>query len=88
MSDKNQFDATSLTFEQVVERLRAIVVKLEQGNLPLDKALSQFEEGVSLFQRGNQLLSEVEKKLEVLSREDGETKKKNLPLNELFDTDK
>ncbi len=42
-----------LGFDQVLERLHKIVTRIEQGNLPLEQALSLFEDGVRLSRRGS-----------------------------------
>jgi exodeoxyribonuclease VII small subunit len=62
----------SAGFDQVLERLRGIVERLEQGNLPLEDSLKTFEEGVLLARRGHTLLDAAEKRIEILTRgEDG-----------------
>ena len=38
----------NLTFEQELQMLEAIVGKLEQGDVPLEEALAQFQKGVAL----------------------------------------
>ena len=35
-------------FEEALQKLEAIVAKMEEGNLPLEEALEAFEEGVKL----------------------------------------
>ena len=62
------------TFEEALERLEEIAEKLERGEMPLDESLRSYEEGVNAFRRCSQLLKEVEKRIEVLTRE-GETLK-------------
>lgn len=62
-------------FDQVLERLRTVVEKLEQGNLSLEESLRTFEEGVALARQGHALLDAAEKRVEVLMRgpDGGET---------------
>lgn len=61
-----------LGFDQVLERLRLIVARLEQGNLPLEQALQAFEEGVQLSRSGSAILDAAELRVEALVRgEDG-----------------
>jgi len=38
----------AMTFEQRLERLKAVVDSLERGDLPLDKALALYKEGLGL----------------------------------------
>jgi exodeoxyribonuclease VII small subunit len=55
-------------FDQVLDRLRGVVEKLEQGNLSLEESLRTFEEGVTLARRGHALLDAAEKRVDVLTR--------------------
>jgi exodeoxyribonuclease VII small subunit len=57
-------------FDAVLERLRAIVDKLEQGNLTLEESLRTFEEGITLARRGHSLLDNAEQRIEILVRGD------------------
>jgi exodeoxyribonuclease VII small subunit len=62
----------SLSFEQILERLEAVVETLEQGDTPLEQALTAFEHGVSLARLGSRRLDEAERRVELLlSDEDG-----------------
>lgn len=55
-------------FDKVLERLRGVVDKLEQGNLSLEESLRTFEEGITLARRGHALLDAAEKRVELLVR--------------------
>lgn len=68
-----------LTFEQAMERLEWIVNKLEGGNVPLEKAIDLFQEGMKLANRCHLKLENIEQKIEVLIEKDGEFIKK--PFN-------
>ena len=62
-------------FDHVLERLRTVVERLEQGNLSLEESLRAYEDGISLARRGHDLLDHAEKRVEVLVRgEDGRTR--------------
>jgi exodeoxyribonuclease VII small subunit len=54
------------TFESALERLEAIVERLESGDLPLEQALAAFEEGVGLSRRCTAELEAAERRIEVL----------------------
>ena len=54
------------TFEGAVEQLELIVKELETGNLPLEKAIKKFEEGVRLSKFCSKKLDETEKRITVL----------------------
>ena len=53
-------------FEDLLGRLRALVDRLESGNLPLEDSLKAFEEGMELCRRGTVILDSAEKKVETL----------------------
>ena len=57
-------------FEEALEKLEKIVQRLEDANLPLDEALSLFEEGIKLSRFCSQKLDEAEKKVEILLKDD------------------
>ena len=56
-------------FEAGLHDLEEIVEKLETGELSLEEALGAFEEGVGLVQHLGEKLAEVEKRVEVLTRD-------------------
>ena len=58
--------ATPERFEDLLGRLRALVERLEGGNLPLEDSLRAFEEGMELCKRGAVILDGAEKKVEML----------------------
>ena len=58
------------TFEQTLKALEKIVEELESGDLPLEKALQKFDEGMSLSRRCNTMLDETEQKVSQLLGED------------------
>jgi exodeoxyribonuclease VII small subunit len=57
------------SFEEALERLEAIVGRLESGELPLEDALASFEKGVSLARRCAGQLESAERRIEVLVRD-------------------
>lgn len=60
------------TFEEAMKRLEEIVEKLEKGDLPLEKAMSAFSEGVGLVRFCHEKLEEAEKQVQMLVQgEDG-----------------
>ncbi len=54
------------TFEKTMERLEQIVAELEAGEIPLEKALKKFEEGIKLSKFCSEMLDETEKKVMIL----------------------
>ncbi len=53
-------------FENALTRLETIVVELERGEVPLEKALQLFEEGITISRFCNSKLTEAERKVEIL----------------------
>jgi len=53
-------------FDEILSRLRALVERLESGNLPLEDSLRFFEEGMELCRQGATVLDKAEKRVEVL----------------------
>ena len=59
-----------MRFEEALKNLEEIILELEGEELPLEKALARYEEGVRLLRHCQRLLAEAEKKIEVLKREE------------------
>jgi len=59
-------------FEEAVAQLEAIVEDLESGDLPLDKAMKRFEEGVKLSKICSDTLDEAETRVRILTGETDE----------------
>ena len=58
-------------FEDCLQRLEKIVQELEKGEVPLEKSLTLFEEGVQLSNSCRKELEEAEGKVEVLLKQNG-----------------
>ncbi len=56
------------SFEGCLERLEKIVKELENGNLPLERALELFEEGMKLSESCRRQLDSAESRIEMLVR--------------------
>lgn len=61
-------------FETSLATLEQIVGQLESGDLPLERSLELFEDGVALARRCQSQLQDAERKVEMLLRERGEIK--------------
>ena len=57
-------------FEKALDELENIVQRLDENDLSLDEALSLFEEGIKLSRFCSQKLDSVEKKVEILLKDD------------------
>ena len=58
-------------FEDCLERLEKIVKELEKGEVPLEKSLTLFEEGMQLSATCRKQLEEAEGKVEILLKQNG-----------------
>ena len=56
-------------FEESLQRLERIVDELEKGELPLEKALGLFEEGIALSASCRKELEAAEGKVEILLKQ-------------------
>ena len=55
-----------LSFEQAFEQLEAAVEALQDGQMPLERALNYYEEGMKLAQHCNELLEKAELRVQQL----------------------
>ena len=54
------------TFELAMKQLEKIVQELESGDMPLEKAIKKFEEGIKISKYCSEKLDESEKKITLL----------------------
>ena len=54
-------------FEKSMTELQDIVAQLEKGDLTLDDSLKQFEKGITLARKCQDVLTQAEQKIELLS---------------------
>lgn len=59
------------SFEQSLAELENIVEAMEQGDIPLEKALESFEKGIKLARACQKTLSEAEQKVRILIEQNG-----------------
>ncbi|NVL91965.1 MAG: exodeoxyribonuclease VII small subunit [Desulfobacterales bacterium] len=62
-------------FEDAMKELEDIVKRLESGDLPLEESLKIFEEGVALSRYCFNKLEEAEKRVSILVKGEGGTKR-------------
>ena len=71
-----------LSFEESLERLEHVVRQLEDGQLGLSEALSQYEEGVRHLNRCHQALAQAERKIELLTAIDEDGNSRTEPFDD------
>lgn len=57
------------SFESSLEALEQIVRELEDGDLPLEKSLELFEQGIRLSRECQERLGQAERRIEILLRD-------------------
>lgn len=61
-----------VSFEEAMESLEEIVEKLEEGDVPLEKALTYYQEGMKLSKLCHDELKNVQEKMTQIMNEQGE----------------
>ena len=61
----------NINLEKSLADLEALVEELESGDLPLEKAMKKFEEGIKLTRGCQAALKEAEQKVEILLKSAG-----------------
>jgi exodeoxyribonuclease VII small subunit len=69
--DEQKTDPGKLSFEEAIKELTGIVGKIEQGEIPLQDSLEQYEKGMGLIKHCRGILQEAEKRIEKISKEEG-----------------
>lgn len=57
------------TFERSLTELEQIVLKLEDGDLPLEESLELFEKGIKLSRNCRDRLTKAERRIEILMKD-------------------
>lgn len=63
-------DISKMSFEQTIGELTSIVSKIEQGQIPLQDSLQQYERGMVLIKHCREILGKAEKRIEKISQTD------------------
>jgi len=67
---KAKNDIEKLAFEGAIKELTNIVGKIEQGQIPLQDSLEQYEKGMELIKHCRTILQKAEKRIEKISKEE------------------
>ncbi|MHC4602755.1 MAG: exodeoxyribonuclease VII small subunit [Planctomycetota bacterium] len=75
MAEKKQKnDISKLSFEEAIKELGNIVGKIEQGQIPLQDSLKQYERGMALIKHCRGILEKAEKRIEKISEPEPKSK--------------
>ena len=66
---KQKTDVDKLSFEESIKELTDIVGKIEQGEIPLQESLEQYEKGMALIKQCRTILQKAEERIEKISKE-------------------
>ena len=77
-----------MNFEDSIRELTSIVGKIEQGQIPLQDSIEQYEKGMTLIKHCREILVKAEKRIEKISQtqdtksldEDEKEEEGNLPF--------
>lgn len=64
--------AAKPTFEKALADLEKIIQELESGDLPLEKAIKKFEQGMGLSKFCEKTLDETEKRISLIIKGEGD----------------
>jgi len=65
-------DEKKLSFEEAVKKLEDIVAKLEEENVPLEKAIDYYQEGMKLSKLCDEKLQEAQEKVTQILNDNNE----------------
>jgi len=75
MAEKKQKnDIGKLSFEEAIKELGNIVGKIEQGQIPLQDSLKQYERGMALIKHCRTILEKAVKRIEKISEPEPKSK--------------
>lgn len=77
MAEKKKTDS----FEADLDALEALVARLEDGDLPLEQALKEFEQGIKLARRCQGALKDAEQKVQILMEKHGDAQPENYDVD-------
>jgi len=66
---KQKTDIGKLGFEEAIKELTNIVGMIEQGQIPLQDSLEQYEKGMALIKQCRTILQQAEERIEKISKE-------------------
>jgi exodeoxyribonuclease VII small subunit len=72
---KKENDIDKLSFEEAIKELTNIVGKIEQGQIPLQDSLEQYEKGMALIKQCRTILQKAEDRIEKITKEEKEDTK-------------
>ena len=78
--EKKPARSTDASFEEAIKQLEGIVVQLEEGEVPLEKSLQLFEDGVRLSRDCLKRLDAAERRIEILMKDEPAGEDRTVPF--------
>ena len=69
VSEKKANPGEPVSIEQAMERLDKLVEEMESGELPLEKLITRYEEGVKLVRHCQEKLDAAEQRIKIITRD-------------------
>ncbi len=66
---KPKKEIEKMSFEDAIKELTSIVGKIEQGQVPLQDSLEQYEKGMALIKHCRTILQKAEKRIDKITEE-------------------
>lgn len=66
---KKPEDLAGLSFEQAIDDLNRVVAQIEDGRIPLQDSIDQYERGMALIRHCRTILQAAEKRIEQIAAE-------------------
>ena len=79
---KQKNDTGQLSFEDAIKELTNIVGKIEQGQIPLQDSLQQYEKGMDLIKNCRAILQKAEKRIEKITKTEAEQIEDEIPAKD------
>ncbi len=64
-------NSEQFNFEQAMEEIKKIVSAIEEGKLPLEESIKQYERAMQLIKQSQELLQSAHKKIEDITAANG-----------------
>lgn len=80
-AEESRTEESAAGFEDSLGELQQIVSQLEDGSLPLEESMLQFEQGVGLLRQCYQVLEAAEQRIEILTGADREGNPRTAPFD-------
>lgn len=83
MADKKQNNSIEkMNFEEAIKDLTNIVAKIEQGQIPLQESIDQYEKGMLLIKHCRLILLQAEKRIEKISQAEDKKEDSDSPTQD------